>query len=235
MLDPEGRFTLPALPGVLIFPDDRMPGGFYAIPEAPRIAVDGGGTPQINLMLYGRKGTGGVFEPTGGIVSLTTTLELTPAEDETLRRAMARRLAEQDPPVPGAPQKLSPEWLDAEVTVHLISGFDLQGKPSMTGANVCTFQHKLTADQAKALQKAWKDGLKDASASYRATVRAAPRGGSSFEMRSATRARQDDHGFDSKGSLHVQSAVTRSAPLPLSLEGPLRIDGLQGRMSTVGL
>lgn len=235
MLDPEGRFTLPGLPGVQIFPDDRMAAGFYAIPEAPRIACDGGGTPQIGLMLYGRKGTGGAFEATGGLLSLTTTLELTPAEEETLRSALARRLAAQDPPVPGVPQRLSPEWLDTEVTVHLIPGFDLQGKPSMTGGNLCTFQHKLTADQAKALQKAWRDGLQEASATYRASVRAAPRGGSTFEMRSAARAMQDEKGFNSATSLHVQSAVTRAAPLPLTLEGPLRVDGLQERMSTVGL
>jgi hypothetical protein len=235
MLDPEGRFNLPGLPGVLIFPDDRMPAGFYAIPETPRIAIDSGGAPQINLMLYGRKGTGGAFEATGGLLSLTTTLELTPAEEETLRGAMARHLAQQDPPVEAPPQKLSPEWLDAEVTVHLISGFDLKGKPSMTGANLCSFQQKLTAEQAKAFQRAWKDGLKEASASYRASVRAAPLGGSSFEVRSSSRARQDEKGFKSAASLHIQSSVTQAEPLPLTLEGPLRVDGLQERMSTVGL
>ncbi|HYG61366.1 MAG TPA: hypothetical protein VEL74_02190 [Thermoanaerobaculia bacterium] len=235
MLDPQARFTLPGLPGVLIFPDDHLAGGFYALPEVPRVALDGGGAPQISLMLYGRKGAGGAFEATGGILSLTTTLELTPEEDEAIRSEMARRLAAQDPPVPGRPQKLSPEWIDTEVTVHLIPGFDLKGKPSMTGGNLCSFQHKLTADQAKELQKAWNDGLKDASATYRATVRAAPRAGSSFEIRSAACAMQDEKGSNSSASLHVQSAVTQAAPLPLTLEGPLRAEGLQERLSTVGL
>jgi hypothetical protein len=237
MLDPEGRFTLPELPGILIFPDDRLEQGFYAIPETPRVAVDGGGVPQISLMLYGRK-KGTDFETTGGLLALTTTLQLTPAEEETLRRAMARHLAERQPPAPNAPapapQKLSPDWLDAEVLVRLLSGVELQGKPSMSGANVCSFQLKLTADQAKALQKAWKGGLDGASISYKLSARAAPRAGASFAMRSASSTERSEGLAKSASSLHLESSVTASAPLPLTLEGPLRVDGLAERMSTVG-
>lgn len=241
MLDPTGRFTLPELPGVLVFPDDRLETGFYAIPEVPRVAVDDGGAPQISLMLYGRK-KGAELEITGGLLALTTTLQLTPAEEETLRRAMPRKLAELHPPAPDAPppvpQRLSPEWLEAEVMVRLIPGLELQGKPSMTGTNVCSFQLKLAAGQAKELEKAWKGGLRDAAASYRLAVRAAPRAGSTYEMRSASKVTSRMSGLggthQETASLGVESSTTQAAPLPLTLEGPLRADGLQDRMSTVG-
>ena len=241
MLDPTGRFTLPELPGVLVFPDDRLETGFYAIPEVPRVAVDDGGTPQISLMLYGRK-KGTKLEVTGGLLALTTTLQLTPAEEETLRRAMPRKLAELHPPAPDAPppvpQRLSPEWLESEGKVQLIPGLELQGKPSMTGTNVCSFQSKLTADQAKDLQKAWKDGLRDAKTSYRLAVRAAPRAGSTYEVRSASEVSSKMSSLDGTrrdtSSFGIPSTVTQAAPLPLLLEGPLRAEGLQDRMSTVG-
>jgi hypothetical protein len=221
MLDPTRRFTLPGMPGVLLFPDDRLETGFYAIPETPRVAVDDGGTPQISLMLYGRK-KGTELEVTGGLFALTTTLELTPAEEEALRRAM-----------PGK-QRLSPEWLEAEVKVRLLPGLELAGKPSMTGANVCSFQRKLAAGEAKNLQKAWKDGLRDAAASYRLAVRAAPRAGSTHEVRSVSKVASQGGTRRESSSLDVHSTVTRAAPLPLTLEGPLRAEGLQERMSTVG-
>lgn len=221
MLNPAGRFALPELPGVLLFPDDRLETGFYAIPEVPRIAVDDGGAPQISLMLYGRK-KGTELEVTGGLLALTTTLQLTAAEEETLRRAM-----------PGK-QRLSPEWLEAEVKVRLLSGLELEGKPSMSGANACSFQLKLTADQAKDLQKAWKGGLRDAAASYRLAIRAAPRAGSTFEMRSAAKAASHRGIQQETSSYSVQSTTTQAAPLPLTLEGPLRAEGLEERMSTVG-
>jgi hypothetical protein len=239
MLDPTRRFTLPELPGVLVFPDDHLETGFYAIPEVPRVAVDDGGTPQISLMLYGRK-KGTELEVTGGLLALTTTLRLTPAEEETLRRAMPQKLAELHPPAPDAPppvpQRLSPEWLEAEVKVQLIPGLELQGKPSMTGTNVCSFQSKLTADQAKDLQKAWKDGLRDAKTSYRLAVRAAPRAGSTYEMTSqlSSQVSSFDGILREASSLGVHSTTTQSAPLPLTLAGPLRAEGLQDRMSTVG-
>ncbi len=231
MLDPSGRFTVPGLPGVSIYPDDRLPGGFYALPAAPRLAVDEAGAPQISLVLYGKK-KDGEFQATGGLLALTTTLELSAAEEKAL--GGGGRLAER---LGGAPQRLSPEWLEAEVEVSLIPELTLRGKPSMSGANQCAFNVNLGAEQAKALQKAWSGGLEKASLSYRLQVRAAPRAGSSFELRSSSETVGDGTSSHTTSAYDVRSAVHQAAPLPLLLAGPLAVSGndLRQRVSTVGL
>lgn len=246
MLDPQGRFTLAELPEILLFPDDRMVEGFYALPAAPRIALDGAGQPQIALVIYGHK-KGTDFVASGGLLTLTTTLALTGDEESRLDAALRRRLAERFPPAPGetakVPVRLSVEWLTAEVEVRLIPDLHLAGKPSMIGANVCSFSANLNADTAGALRKAWNDGLRDASLSYRATVRTAP-GAATTVATSASEMSETSEGGASGRSAYQSSTREFSVssqqaapPYPLELAGPLSIapQDLASRMSTLGL
>src|SRR5439155_12381036 len=110
-------------------------------------------------------------QPSGGQLTLTTSLELTPREQETLRRALATRL----PPTAGAPEIVSPDWLEGAVEVQLPGGVHLAGTPSMVGANQCVMMASLSAEQAKALAAAWANGLPDATIRYRVQTNAATR------------------------------------------------------------
>jgi len=243
MLDPQGRFTLAELPEVLLFPDDRMVEGFYAMPAAPRIALDEAGRPQIALVVYGRK-KGTDFVASGGLLSLTTTLALTGDEESRLDAALRRRLAEQFPPAPGetakVPVRLSVEWLTAEVEVRLIPDLHLAGKPSMSGANVCSFSANLNADTAGALREAWDGGLREASLSYRATVRTAPGAATTVATTASETSEEGSSGrsaYQSSTREFSVSSQQAAPPYPLELAGPLSItpQDLASRMSTLGL
>ena len=92
MIIVEGRFELPGLSDVWIYPDDRTESGFYAIPAHPRVAVDSQGNPEISLVLYGR-GKASNFEATGGIFTLTVCLGLSSEQEKTVISLLARRLS----------------------------------------------------------------------------------------------------------------------------------------------
>jgi hypothetical protein len=175
VLTSAGSFTVPGLPEVVVYRDNQVLGGFYAVSQAPRIVVDDG-VPELALTVHGRR-EAGALRVTGGILTLTTTLSV-PQDDldrlpAALTRWLAQRWPEGDPP---RPRLFAPEWVSATVRVRLAEGLELVGTPSMTSDNRCSFSEKLTAPAAKALRAAWARGLPDAVIDYRGELRGAPGG-----------------------------------------------------------
>ncbi len=177
MLAAGGRRTVPGLEHVLVFPDDRLEGGFYAVSTTPRVARQVDGRPELSLTVYGGRTAGG-FTARGGVLVLTTELAVDPADLERLRDRLAAELAERWPDdsetPPPVPQLLAPEWLGAQVVVRFTPDLALTGAPSRSGDNRCSFSEKLTAEGATALVRAWDDGLPDATVTYTGRLRAGP-------------------------------------------------------------
>ena len=242
MLDPQTRFTLPDVPDVWLYADDREKYGFYAIAQSPRIAVDDSGAIQLSLTLYGRREPSG-FKATGGLCSLTTTLALTPTEEKSVRAGLARRLAQQDEEhaAPGdpksPPQLLGIVWLQSDVEVKLFGDFKLTGTPSLVGANQCALNTNLRAADANALWKAWEGGLPDATITYRVQVRAAPPSGVSMEFTSTTERVRTDENVREHAAFDFRHVATVSAPYALTLAGPIRVPSnvLAARAKTIAL
>src|SRR5438132_8766814 len=123
------RITFANLPGIIIFADDTLASGFYALPAQPRLARDDGDSPQINLTLYGKK-KDGRFEPSGGFLALTVSLSMGREEE----KAVLAQLAKYAPP---APNLLAFPWISGIVTLSLGGGVASSGETSMMGDNRC--------------------------------------------------------------------------------------------------
>jgi hypothetical protein len=239
MLDVNARFTIPELPGLLIYPDDGQDAGFYAIRASPRVATDDDGVPQISLVLYGRK-EGAALRIRGGLLALTTTLQLTADEENAVRRALPRLLAERASPRRGAgapaPQLLSADWLDGEVDARLTQDLTLSAKPSLIGANQATFNKNLGATDAERLRKAWDGGLPDGWIRYRLQVRGA-RGHSTVEVREVTERQRGTASTSERASFAVKTSGAQSRPSSLTLEGPFGMSRgeLAGRLTVANM
>jgi hypothetical protein len=225
VLDPGGRFTVPALPEVFVFPDDGTEAGFYAIPARPRVATDESGRPALRLVLYGRRRDGRLALQ-GGLVTLTTTLRLTGEEERRLLEALTERLAAASPggptAEPPAPRLLSPGWVDGEVEVRLTRAVEARGTPSLLGANECALALGLDAPRAEALQAAWDAALPDGWLRYRVRLRAGRvERASASAAWTATVTGPGARASDARRlELGVRWAEA-TAPLELVLEGPL--------------
>jgi len=239
MLNASGRFTIDELPGLLLYPDDRHERGVYAIRAMPRVATDEHGLPQISLALYGRR-EGPELRVRGGVLTLTTTLQLIEKEDRALRAALAHRLVTRASPSggPAAPaaELLSPDWLQGDVQVRLTRELALPGKPSLIGVNNATFSRKLDAAEAQGLKKAWDDGLGDGWIRYRLQLRG-PAGRSTFQAREATQGERSETSFSERSSFDVTASRTESRPTWLTLEGPfgLTAGDLAHRLTIVNM
>ena len=222
MIDVERRFTVPEVPHVWVFPaGERDVTGFYAYPAAPRVARDDRGTPEASLVVYGSKGGGGAFEPRGAVLTLTTTLDLTPEETARLRSALSRKVAAQaGGGAPAAAILRSPDVAAADVEVRLADGVVLTGAASTTGGSRCSFNVKLDAAQTRSLRAAWDRGLPDARITYRLHLRPGP-SAATVELHQASWSERSDtqRAEGSRSDLTVsRKAATAGA---LTLEGPL--------------
>jgi hypothetical protein len=236
MIDVERRFTVPEVPDVWVFPaGERDSTGFYAYPAAPRVARDDRGAPEASLVVYGSKG-GGAFEPRGAVLTLTTTLDLTPEETARLRSALSRKVATQaGGDVPSAAMLLSPDVVAADVEVRLADGVVLTGAAATTGGSRCSFNVKLDAAQTRSLRAAWDRGLPDARATYRLRLRPGP-STATVELHQAAWSErtgtQRTEGSTSDLTVSSDAATAGS----LTLEGPLGpAGGLGARVTQVEL
>lgn len=144
----ESVFTLPRVPGILIFRDDSNENAFYAVAEHPRIAHAADGSPDFQLMLYGKR-LGNHFECSGGVLSVTVSLGLTQEEQHNLKKALA-----QDP-ANGVPQPVVSglHWTSAKTSLTGPAGISNTTQPSLIGDNRASFSLRLTAEQAKLAQE----------------------------------------------------------------------------------
>lgn len=177
MLDPQSSFEVSALPAVRFFRDSRLPQGFYAV-AIPCIATEEDGVPQLSLMVYGHKDAHSPdLKVRGGVLTLTTTLALDPTQERTAHSALADWMKQQASPLdsagspPLSPLLLAVDWIGGEVEVALTESIRLYGKVAGVGGLRCSLQQKLDADNTKALQQAWKDGLPNGFIQYRMQAR----------------------------------------------------------------
>lgn len=141
MLDFTRPISLPDYPDLFIYPDLEATDRYYAFAQ-PRLAlVDE--HPDITLMTYQK---GGAI--TGGQMSLTTTLELSVAEQQGVVAAL--RAQGSSPPC------LSfPDWIDGQVTAEIDDVLTLTGRPALITHNQCVLSASLSAEQAQALVTLW--------------------------------------------------------------------------------
>jgi hypothetical protein len=148
--------------GYTLLSDHADPGQLYVLPSAPGLALKEPGVPDFSLLQYLGGGLG-AQKLAGGLLTLTLKLEV---NDETLTKLTSRARQRL-----GREVRLSPVQFDAG-TVELValgsssaapstatsSPFSLQflgsGKPSLSGANVATFQLLLDANAAELVEKA---------------------------------------------------------------------------------
>jgi hypothetical protein len=163
MIQPNAKFNVAGVTGVSVFPDDSVPGGFYALPESPRLALDGSGHPQLRLILHGKQGAT-EFELSGGLFTCTTSLGLRKEETARLADRLQTRVGR------GARvTMLQLTWTAGSCELRLTAGIRVTGQPSLFGDNTCVFQHSLSAASAIELEKEWSDGLPDAVVVYELT------------------------------------------------------------------
>ncbi len=222
MLVPDQQFTVAELPHLLIYPDHASASRFYAVPATPRIAVDDRHSPQISLLIYGRK-HGSTIQPMGAQISLTTSLGLTAQERDLLMPLLTARLTAQPQSDVQPPELVSPDWLTGDVTVHLADRIELVGKPALIGNNECALSLSLTADQTASLQDALANGLPDATITYQVQVSAAKLSSSSTETSQTETTQQDSCASQRSHRLNVQIERTEAIRYNMTLAGPLVI------------
>jgi hypothetical protein len=224
MLDPDHVIALPALPDILVFPDDESSSSFFAISAKPRLARDETGQKQISLISYGKR-IGGTFDPTGGILSFTVSLGLRTDEQESLLAELKRYLARSssiDPSAPApAPILLGFPWATGAVTLSLTPNITATGQPSMTGDNRCSFNIKLDAPQAKAISAAWQNNLRDSSVCYETSVHVAPPSQSRTEFKSSRVSSRDEDWSSASATIDLTTSSFQATPLMMKFAGPL--------------
>ncbi len=237
MLIPGGQFTLSGLDDILIYPDDGSAESFYAVPAKPRIARRDDGAPEISLLLYGKR-KGQPFDPTGGVFSLTVSIGLSKEEEGKLVALLKQRLAKSitDPtaPIP-IPRLLAMHWLDGTCELLIQSKIVATERPSMFGDNRCSFSMSLSEVQARWLQQAWRDQLRDLQVRYLVTVQAAPSISTRTEFSSSETSVRSDGANESHFAYQAEATTSSSQPYHLQLAGPLSIanSDLDSRASQV--
>lgn len=223
MLVPSGQFALPGLDDILIYPDDGSTESFYAVSARPRIARMDDGTPEISLMLYGKR-QGHLFNPTGGLLSLTVSVGLSQGEEKRLIALLKERLAKgmTDPraPIP-EPRLLGIRWLTGAVELLIHSKIVATEKPSMFGDNRCSFSVTLNAERAKQIQEAWRDQLRDLHVRYLVTIQAAPSASARTEFRSSESSIHYGDTTEAHSVYRIEATTSTSEPYRLELQGPL--------------
>jgi hypothetical protein len=128
----------------------------------------------VSLVAYGRTGPAG-FKATGGILTITTALQLSAAEADMVSKALTKYLARLYPPAEGEPP-LRPElrpidWVKGSVDLQVVAGVTATGTPSLFGGNQFSFSANLDAATIATVLEAWEHGLPNASITYHLTAR----------------------------------------------------------------
>jgi len=242
MLDLERRLALPEFPDVAVYHDHERPRSYYVVPHAPALEIDSNGRPEARLLLY-LKRQGDQKVPTGGQISLTTTL-VTPAADlARIKKAIETLLGEQPPPPPPpapAPppvvvQLSPPEWVSGEVTIALTPSLTLTGQPALFGDNRCALMNALTAEQAQGLREHWGRKLPDASIVYNMVMRVASTASATRVVREETVSLGADGGYDRSHMVNVTAHAASGGTQQIAVKGRVWLDGLERRLTEIDL
>jgi hypothetical protein len=217
MLDIDSPLPVPGA-DVIAYADLDSADVVWAFPAAPRLAEASDGGPDAALMLY-RRGAQGPVE--GGQLTLAIDLRLTSAETAAVTAAATDRrgvLAPgQEPPPP--PSVRPPQWTEGTAAVDVAPGMTLNGRPSLIDVNHCVLVLQVPPERAGDVQKAWEDGFPDAVATMDLTAEA----GSSAGAAAAATGAVHGPGLSAQYTVGVGARATRSSPLALHLQGPLRL------------
>jgi hypothetical protein len=240
MLDGDRVIAFPALPNILVFPDNESSSSFFAVSAKPRLARDEAGEKQISLLMYGKRSEG-KFNATGGILTLSVSLGLWTDEEETLMGELKRYLISSSPADPSAPPPtpilLGFPWEDGTVTLSLTPETTATGRPSLTGDNRCSFNIKLNTAQAKAISAAWADHLRDSSVCYETSVRVAPPSQSRTEFKASSMSSRDQDQSSVSTTIDLTTSSSQATPLMMKFAGPLDLaeKDLESSLSQVAM
>jgi hypothetical protein len=241
MLDPTRHITLKEVPHVTIYGDHEATTHFYVLASSPRLAEEAGGTPAINLLVYFRRG-GSAKVPSGGQLTLTTSLGLTPEELKQTREALA--VQRRDDPVAaesaqraGPIELRFPQWVRGTVEVTIGELVRLTGQPSLVGGNTCAMSMALNAEQAQALYSEWHDGLPQGRIVYHMVVRGVAVAGSQLSSKATGEVHRPGEKSQILRTLAMDVGMTQGIDHSLTVEGPLITPGtaLAKRLHEVSL
>ncbi|MEU1973669.1 hypothetical protein ABZ477_18580 [Microbacterium sp. NPDC019599] len=197
MLNFLNHFTVPGVEHVTIFNDDQDPKLFYMVPELPSLLKREDGTPSFALISFARdftlladKATAlPTGETEGGLLQLTTSLEVSQEDQKKIRAYIAggmgqfafprlngkRILLMRAGALAGGDIKLTyPTWVDGTVAFHLFpSGGDtfvkaLEGssKPSLVNSNLASYTALLGQEGVRLIRNAIEDGWSPGTINY---------------------------------------------------------------------
>ena len=195
MLNFLDHFSVPGVEHVMVYHDDQDPSLFHIVPEMPSILRRNNGTPSFNLISFARDFTLladaaselPTAETEGGLLQLTTSLEVTEADQRTIREYLAGGAGQRMRPVLegkrlmlrkfAPPSKITlsyPTWVDGNVAFHLFpSGGDtfvkaLQGseKPSLVSSNLASYTALLGQEGVRLIRNSIEDGWSPGTVNY---------------------------------------------------------------------
>ena len=195
MLNFLNHFSVPGVEHVMVYHDDQRDDLYHIVPELPSILRRENGTPSFNLISFARDfsllaneaSELPTAETEGGLLQLTTSLEVTEEDQKKIRayiaggmsgalrpmfRGRALTLARQ---APARNIKLSyPTWVDGAVHFYLFpSGGDtfvkaLQGseKPSLVSSNLASYTALLGQEGLRLIRNSIEDGWSPGTINY---------------------------------------------------------------------
>lgn len=196
MLNFLNHFTVPGVEHVTIFNDDQDPKLFYMVPELPSLLKREDGTPSFSLISFARDFTLladkasalPTAETEGGLLQLTTSLEVSQEDQQKIRSYLAgdggriprprlsgKRILLMRAGAPGGDIKLSyPTWVDGTVAFHLFpSGGEtfvkaLEGseKPSLVNSNLASYTALLGQEGLRLIRNAVEEGWSPGTINY---------------------------------------------------------------------
>lgn len=197
MLNFLNHFSVPGVDHVTVYHDDQDPKLYYIVPELPSLLTREDGSPSFTLISFARDFTLladsasqlPTAETEGGLLQLTTSLEVSEADQQTIREYIAggmdglprpllrgRRLILLRPgATAGGDVKLAyPTWVDGKVAFHLFpSGGDtfvkaLQGseKPSLVASNLASYTALLGQEGLRLIRSSIEDGWSPGTINY---------------------------------------------------------------------
>src|SRR5262245_8326813 len=121
MLDQSRRLILRSLPDVQIYQDHEDLQVYYVVPAAPSLETEDDGRPSLRLHIY-LKREGQAKVPTGGQLTLTTTLSTAAQDLAMVKRAIEAHLKDAVSgtsgaarPAPAPVRVANPEWVSGTV------------------------------------------------------------------------------------------------------------------------
>ena len=207
MLNFLNHFTVPGVEHVTIFNDDQDPKLFYMVPELPSLLKREDGSPSFSLISFARDFTLladkaselPTAETEGGLLQLTTSLEVSNEDQTRIRDYLSGGLSNRFRPtlsgkrillmrtaalgVSASEIKLAyPTWVDGKVAFHLfpsggetfIKALEGSEKPSLVNSNLASYTALLGQEGLRlirsAIESGWSPGTINYSVSFVARI-----------------------------------------------------------------